>query len=110
MNDDDEEVSTMGAAARKGQEAALAALDKIIGPAQSFNVYRYDGCPKCGALAEHFNKRWCPGNDVPGAAGPCRAEGQHLHVMCPACQFQWREETADAERERDRLAASLLKS
>lgn len=88
------------------REKALAVMDSIIGEVKRFNIYR--ACPKCGADSDVFLKRWCPGGDTSGAArGPCKAFGQHLHGLCQKCQFQWREETADADLERERLAAEL---
>lgn len=96
----------MGKEQRAKQEQQRAAIEATLGPVHEFDHYRGRGCPKCNAPSAHFAKRWCAGSS-PTTEGPCRVFGQHLHGQCGACGFVWREECADAERNREAMAKSL---
>lgn len=102
MNDEEEDQG-VGRESRAKVEEAIRVLNVTIGPAQPFDVHRGQGCPKCGAKSEQFLKRWCPGSEKAGVEGTCREFGEHLHTLCQTCQYQWREECADAEANRERL-------
>ena len=101
-----QEARDMGAEQRRKQEAALGAMQALLGPVVEFDHYRGKGCPKCGAPSDAMGKRFCPGVTVI-SNGPCKVDGEHLHGICTRCNFLWNEHCADHEVKRIQLLDSI---
>ena len=100
-------------ASKDARVAAVAEYERTIGPTRRWN--EVTECPKCEVPRQHFGMKYCAGmngNDPPDVRkawvekGGCPMDGEHVHVMCPRCNFGWHEFCADDDRNRHPIITS----
>lgn len=95
----------MGAESKRAQKNLLqraadqrAMLNVLLGPIERFGKHDADGCPKCGVGEPAFQRKLCRGqNEMLGDKNVCMVVGEHLHVLCRACEYEFRTQTRDSD-------------
>jgi hypothetical protein len=79
------------------QQRRIANFERKIGGIKPHKVYAESGCPMCGM--DKFGVRYCEGKDMMDPdPQQCPIIGQHLHVLCGACQYSWLEHTLEQSK------------
>lgn len=79
-------------ATRDAQRQAF--VERMLGDPQPFAAHEA-GCPKCGAPRAAQKPNYCFGVQALEPDLPCKVPGDHLHVVCTLCNFQWLERCKD---------------
>lgn len=108
MNDEEDDVGYAERQKEAQQKAALELADRLAGPVRAHDVFRGMGCPMCGGSSQHFIRVYCHGRHDQ-FQGPCGTEGEHLHGKCGVCGYAWKEDTLNAEVNRDKIAEEVSK-
>ena len=72
----------------------MAALERTAGPMRAHGSI--PECPKCKLSSEHVLYQFCTGHEhLSDNPRQCPMDGEHLHRLCPRCQYGWFERCAD---------------
>lgn len=76
----------------------IADFERKIGGIKPYGIFTTTGCPMCGT--DKFAVRYCEGKDaLDPDPNQCPIIGQHLHVICGACQYAWLEQTKEQSKD-----------